>query len=69
MKNPSSELDRLNNRLVERLCNVGGVRGPVGTIQRIYQRRGFVKGTYGAVVLMLASGATRWVDLADVHPT
>jgi hypothetical protein len=63
----SDDLERANKRLVERTCRVGP-NGDVGTIQKIYQRRGRVSGTYGAVVLMLESGTTRWVDLADVDP-
>ena len=67
MTDQTTDLESLNDRMVERLCSVGTPRGPVGTIQSVYQRRGRVRGVYGAKVLMLESCATRYVDLGEVY--
>lgn len=65
----TGDLDRLNQKFAERLCNVGTPRGPVGTIQSIHQRRGKVDGVYGAKVIMLGTGTTRYFAFGDIYPS
>lgn len=51
-------------RMEERTCRVGGPRGPVGIVERVYRGRG--SDTIRCKVLM-ESGAVRYLNEFDVY--
>lgn len=51
-------------RMEERTCRVGGPRGPIGIVERVYLGRNSI--AIKCKVLM-ESGAVRYLDSADVY--
>ena len=60
----ASELEALRNQMEERTCRVGGPRGAIGIVERVYQGR---KTLAVKAKILMESGAVRYVDIADVH--
>lgn len=54
----------MKQRMEERQCRVGGPRGAVGVVERVYQGRRSI--AIKCKVLM-ESGSVRYVDSADVY--
>lgn len=62
----ADELAREQQRHEERMCNVGSPRGAEGTVERVYRARSSI--ALKAKVIMLDTGAIRYVDLGEVYP-
>lgn len=58
------EIDAMKKTMEERTCRVGGPRGPIGIVEKVYQGRN--TWAVRAKVLM-ESGAVRYVDVAEVR--
>lgn len=58
------ELHAAALRMEERTCRVGGPRGPIGIVERVYLGR---KSTVMMCKVVMESGAVRYVDSADVY--
>ncbi len=58
------ELEAAANRMEERTCRVGGPRGAIGVVERVYQGR---KSVAIKCKVLMESGAVRYVDSADVY--
>ena len=58
------EIASMQKSMEERTCRVGGPRGPIGIVEKIYQGRGTL--AVKAKVLM-ESGAVRYVDVTEVR--
>lgn len=54
----------MQNSMEERTCRVGGPRGPIGIVERVYQGRNTL--SVRAKVLM-ESGSVRYIDVADIQ--
>lgn len=58
------ELASMQKTMEERTCRIGGPRGSIGIVEKIYQGRSTL--SIKAKVIM-ESGAVRYVDVAEVH--
>ncbi len=63
-KASAEELASMQKTMEERTCRVGGPRGPIGIVEKIYQGRGTL--SVKAKVLM-ESGSVRYVDVTEVR--
>ena len=59
-----AELASLQKTMEERTCRVGGPRGAIGIVERVYQGRKTIE--VKAKILM-ESGAVRYVSITDVR--
>lgn len=58
------ELTSLQKSMEERTCRVGGPRGAIGIVERVYQGR---KTLDVKAKILMESGAVRYVSIADVR--
>ena len=63
-KASQEELESLRMTMEERTCRVGGPRGPIGIVERVYQGR---KSLSVKAKVLMESGAVRYVDVADIR--
>lgn len=59
-----ADLHAVALRMEERTCRVGGPRGAIGVVERVYIGR---KSIAIRCKILMESGAVRYVDSIDVH--
>ena len=59
-----AELASLQKTMEERTCRVGGPRGAIGIVERVYQGR---KTLEVKAKILMESGAVRYVSITDVR--
>ncbi len=58
------ELESMQKSMEECTCRVGGPRGPIGIVERVYQGR---KTLAVKAKVLMESGAVRYVDVIDIR--